>query len=87
MLVVVIELKYLNYVEGFTLICSQVLTAKSREKDGELFCLRCHDRAASICACCHKPIEGRIIHAIGKTWHPEVKFSYLPNIKIHMCNV
>ena len=51
--------------------CGQVLTAKSREKDGELFCLRCHDRAASICACCHKPIEGRIIHAIGKTWHPE----------------
>jgi hypothetical protein len=48
------------------------LTPKSREKDGELYCLRCHDNAASICGGCRRPIEGRIIHALTKTWHPEV---------------
>ena len=27
----------------------------------------------SICVLTRRPIEGRIIHALGKTWHPEVR--------------
>ena len=50
----------------------EILTPKAREKDGELYCLRCHDNAASICGGCRRPIEGRIIHALTRTWHPEV---------------
>ncbi|XP_049676158.1 leupaxin isoform X2 [Accipiter gentilis] len=26
---------------------------------------------ASICATCHKPIAGKVLTALGKTWHPE----------------
>ncbi len=29
-----------------------------------------------------RPIEGRIIHALGKTWHPEVSEYYLVSVII-----
>ena len=82
------------------------LTANCREKDSQLYCLRCFDNMeSSICAACRymyniqyphhcqstetltssfhllllksfslyrRPIESRVIHALGKTWHPEV---------------
>lgn len=52
--------------------CNKQLTSHCREKEGELYCLRCFDNmGSSICGACRRPIEGRIIHAIGKAWHPE----------------
>ncbi|XP_019855906.1 PREDICTED: LIM and senescent cell antigen-like-containing domain protein 1 isoform X2 [Amphimedon queenslandica] len=52
--------------------CSKQLTARCREKDGDLYCLRCFDNMeSSICGACRRPIEGRVIHAVGRTWHPE----------------
>ena len=56
-----------------TIIYSKQLTHKCRERDGDLYCLRCFDNLESaICGACRRPIEGRIIHALGKMWHPEV---------------
>lgn len=52
--------------------CKKELTANCREKDSQLYCLRCFDNMeSSICAACRRPIESRVIHALGKTWHPE----------------
>lgn len=52
--------------------CKNPLGEKSKMMEGELSCIRCYDKAqASICLACKRPIEGRIIHAIGHTWHPE----------------
>ncbi|XP_062516447.1 LIM and senescent cell antigen-like-containing domain protein 1 [Corticium candelabrum] len=52
--------------------CHETLTTKAREFGGDLYCLRCYDKLEStICGACRRPIEGRIIHALGKTWHPE----------------
>ncbi|GFR86260.1 LIM and senescent cell antigen-like-containing domain protein 1 [Elysia marginata] len=52
--------------------CGVELTADAREKDGELYCLRCHDKMGiPICGACRRPIEERVIHAMGKTWHVE----------------
>ncbi|XP_050389046.1 LIM and senescent cell antigen-like-containing domain protein 1 isoform X2 [Patella vulgata] len=52
--------------------CSTELTADAREKTGELFCLRCHDKMGiPICGACRRPIEERVVHALGKAWHVE----------------
>jgi hypothetical protein len=52
--------------------CQDTLTSKAREHMGDLYCLRCFDKLEStVCGACRRPIEGRIIHALGKTWHPE----------------
>lgn len=52
--------------------CGKQLTHRCRERDGDLYCLRCFDNLESaICGACRRPIEGRIIHALGKMWHPE----------------
>ncbi|CAH1635658.1 unnamed protein product [Spodoptera littoralis] len=38
-----------------------------------LFCLRCHDKMGiPICGACRRPIEERIVTALGKHWHVEV---------------
>jgi len=35
----------------------------------ELYCLRCHDKMGfPICAACRRPIEGRVVTALGKHW-------------------
>lgn len=40
---------------------------------GQLFCLRCHDKmGVPICGACRRPIEERIVTALGKHWHVEV---------------
>ncbi|KAJ8718997.1 hypothetical protein PYW07_016553 [Mythimna separata] len=37
-----------------------------------LFCLRCHDKMGiPICGACRRPIEERIVTALGKHWHVE----------------
>jgi len=39
---------------------------------GELFCLRCHDKMGiPICGACRRPIEERVVTALGKNWHVE----------------
>jgi hypothetical protein len=52
--------------------CGAELNVDAREKGGELYCLRCHDKMGiPICGACRRPIEERVIHALGKTWHVE----------------
>ncbi|KAK0054542.1 LIM and senescent cell antigen-like-containing domain protein 1 isoform X3 [Biomphalaria pfeifferi] len=52
--------------------CGIELREDAREKDGELYCLRCHDKMGiPICGACRRPIEERVVHALGKTWHVE----------------
>ena len=49
------------------------LTDDAREIGGALYCLRCHDTMGiPICGACHRPIEERVITALGKQWHVEV---------------
>lgn len=49
------------------------LKEDAREVDLELYCLRCHDKMGiPICGACRRPIEERVVHALGKTWHVEV---------------
>lgn len=50
------------------------LTAEARELKGELYCLPCHDKmGVPICGACRRPIEGRVVNAMGKQWHVEVR--------------
>ncbi|KAI6173970.1 UNC-97-like protein [Aphelenchoides besseyi] len=52
--------------------CDTELTDDAREIGGELYCLRCHDTMGiPICGACHRPIEERVITALGKNWHIE----------------
>ncbi|XP_070489992.1 LIM and senescent cell antigen-like-containing domain protein 1 isoform X1 [Chironomus tepperi] len=38
----------------------------------ELYCLKCHDRmGVPICGACRRPIEERVVTALGKHWHVE----------------
>lgn len=46
--------------------CSAELTPDAREKNGQLMCLRCHDKAGiPICGACRRPIEERVVNALG----------------------
>uniref|UniRef100_A0A915DP55 LIM zinc-binding domain-containing protein n=1 Tax=Ditylenchus dipsaci TaxID=166011 RepID=A0A915DP55_9BILA len=48
--------------------CDNELTDDAREIGGELYCLRCHDlMGIPICGACHRPVEERVITALGKT--------------------
>lgn len=52
--------------------CGSELTADAREKNGELYCLRCFDKMGiPICGACRRPIEERVVNALGKYWHVE----------------
>ncbi|KHJ98779.1 LIM domain protein [Oesophagostomum dentatum] len=52
--------------------CNTELTVQSREVGGELYCLRCHDTMGiPICGACHRPVEERVVTALGKHWHVE----------------
>ena len=52
---------------------SEELNGTARELRGELYCLPCHDKMGiPICQACHRPIEERIVTALGKHWHVEV---------------
>ncbi|EUB60965.1 LIM domain-containing protein unc-97 [Echinococcus granulosus] len=52
--------------------CGSELSSDAREKDGDLYCLRCFDKMGiPICGACRRPIEERVVHALGKTWHVE----------------
>lgn len=52
--------------------CGKELTSDARELKGELYCLPCHDKMGiPICGACRRPIEGRVVNALGKQWHVE----------------
>uniref|UniRef100_A0AAR2IS75 LIM domain-containing protein n=1 Tax=Pygocentrus nattereri TaxID=42514 RepID=A0AAR2IS75_PYGNA len=52
--------------------CGKELTADARELKNELYCLPCHDKmGVPICGACRRPIEGRVVNAMGKQWHVE----------------
>ena len=62
--------------------CGVELTSTAREvrtrpglaanKVNVLYCLRCHDKMnIPICGACRRPIEGRVVTALGKHWHVE----------------
>ncbi|KAG9510098.1 LIM domain-containing protein unc-97 [Fragariocoptes setiger] len=52
--------------------CGSELSYDSREVNGKLLCIRCHDKSGlPICGACHKPIEERVVTALGKQWHVE----------------
>ncbi|XP_076370264.1 LIM and senescent cell antigen-like-containing domain protein 1 isoform X1 [Tachypleus tridentatus] len=52
--------------------CGVELTSDARMVKKELYCLRCHDTMGiPICGACHRPIEERVVHALGKQWHVE----------------
>lgn len=58
------------------------LNADAREVKGELYCLRCHDKMGiPICGACRRPIEERVVTALGKNWHVEVIF-FLTSINL-----
>ena len=58
---------------GSALSSRKELTAEARELKGELYCLPCHDKmGVPICGACRRPIEGRVVNALGKQWHVEV---------------
>lgn len=41
-------------------------------RQNELYCLRCHDKMGiPICGACRRPIEERVVTALGKHWHVE----------------
>ncbi|CAG0896866.1 unnamed protein product [Darwinula stevensoni] len=44
----------------------------SANQVNELYCLRCHDKMGiPICGACRRPIEERVVTALGKQWHVE----------------
>ena len=53
-------------------LCETELGPDAREVKGELYCLRCHDKMGiPICGACRRPIEERVVTALGKHWHVE----------------
>lgn len=61
------------------------LTAEARELKGELYCLPCHDKmGVPICGACRRPIEGRVVNALGKQWHVEVSRALVPGPLGHL---
>lgn len=68
---------WVSGVASRTLVCvvfRKELTAEARELKGELYCLPCHDKMGiPICGACRRPIEGRVVNALGKQWHVEVR--------------
>lgn len=61
-------------IQGYVCVFRKELTAEARELKGELYCLPCHDKMGiPICGACRRPIEGRVVNALGKQWHVEVR--------------
>lgn len=52
--------------------CGIELKPDARQVNGDLFCLKCHDQMdIPICGACRRPIEERVVTALGKHWHTE----------------
>ena len=78
---VTIQYRWFSSFQNDSYYFSIELTVDSREVGGELYCLRCHDTMGiPICGACHRPIEERVVTALGKNWHVEVFFGIFMNI-------
>lgn len=52
--------------------CGIELRPDARQVNGDLYCLKCHDKMdIPICGACRRPIEERVVTALGKHWHNE----------------
>lgn len=52
--------------------CGIELRPDAREVKGDLYCMKCHDQMdIPICGACRRPIEERVVTALGKHWHAE----------------
>lgn len=52
--------------------CGIELKPDARQLNGEIYCLKCHDKLGiPICGACRRPIEQRVVTALGKHWHPD----------------
>jgi len=52
--------------------CDCELTGSAREHKGRLLCRKCYDKSEiAICSACRRPIEGRVVRALGKSWHAQ----------------
>lgn len=50
------------------------LDENAREVHGSLYCLPCHNKLdLPVCAACRRLIDDRVISALGKQWHAEVR--------------
>lgn len=51
--------------------CGIELKSDARQKDDNLYCLKCHDNRLGIpiCGACRRPVEERVVTALGKNWH------------------
>jgi len=68
------ELYLMLLIQRYVCVFRKELTAEARELKGELYCLPCHDKMGiPICGACRRPIEGRVVNALGKQWHVEVR--------------
>ncbi len=57
------------------------LDENAREVRGTLYCLSCHNKLdLPVCAACRRLIDDRVISALGKHWHVEVRFVSLIKI-------
>ena len=62
-------------------LCNLVLTVDFKEVEGRFYCANDYKKIhLSICYVCRKPIEGRSITALNKSFHPHVSF----NVKIDL---
>ena len=44
----------------------------STEYMGRLLCRKCHDQTEiPVCGACRRPVEGRVVRALDKSWHIE----------------
>lgn len=50
--------------------CGIELDSDARQVEGDLCCLKCHDKMGiPICGACRRPIEERVVTALGKHFH------------------
>lgn len=50
--------------------CGIELRSDARTLDGDLYCIKCHDKMGiPICGACRKPIEERVVTALGRHYH------------------
>uniref|UniRef100_A0A5K3FYV0 LIM zinc-binding domain-containing protein n=1 Tax=Mesocestoides corti TaxID=53468 RepID=A0A5K3FYV0_MESCO len=63
-------------VAAFTLtcyVCADKLDSRCQLFRGKALCSRCYLTSSKIAVCCacHHAIEGRVVLALGRVWHPE----------------
>jgi len=52
--------------------CNCELGPGSTEYMGQLLCRKCHDQTEiPVCGACRRPVEGRVVRALDKSWHIE----------------